>query len=46
MHFWATEYEYARFVALVSYVQQFEAYRNQFYTDIYRFVVLTTRTDA
>ena len=31
--------ENAQFVALVSHVQQFEAYRDQFFTDIYQFVV-------
>ena len=38
--------ENARFVALVSLFEQFEARTNQFFTDIYRLVVLTTRTDA
>ena len=38
--------ENARFVALVSHVQQFEAHRNQFFTDIYGFVVVSVRTDA
>ena len=39
--------ENPRFLALViSYFQQFEAYRNQFFADIYRFVVLTALTDA
>ena len=38
--------ENARFVALVSHVQQFEAHRNQFFADIYQFVVVTARTDA
>ena len=33
--------ENARFVALVSHVQQFKTYRNHFFTDIYRFIVLT-----
>ena len=27
-------------------VQQFEAHRNQFFTDIYQFVVVTARTDS
>ena len=31
----------ARSVALVSHVQQFKAHRNQFFADIYQFVVVT-----
>ena len=34
----------ARFVALVSHDQQFKAHRNQFFTDIYQFVVFTACT--
>ena len=36
----------AQFLVLVSHVQQFEEHRNQFFTDIYRFIMLTTCTDA
>ena len=35
--------ENARFVALVSHVQQFKVHRNQFFTDIYQFVVVTAQ---
>ena len=38
--------ENARFIALVSLFEQFEARTNQFFTDIYRLVVFTARTDA
>ena len=38
--------ENARFEALVSDVQQFQAHRNQFFADIYQFVIVTARTDA
>ena len=38
--------ENARFVALVSRFEKFEARINQFFTDIYRLAVLTARTDA
>ena len=33
----------ARFVALVSFFEEFEACTNQFFTDIYQLVVLTAR---
>ena len=36
----------AQFIALVSLFEQFEGCTNQFFTDIYRLVVLTARTDA
>ena len=35
--------ENARFVALVSLFEQFEGRINQFFTDIYRLVLLTAR---
>ena len=38
--------ENARFVALVSLFEQFELRINQFFTDIYRLVVLIACTDA
>ena len=38
--------ENVRFVTLVSLFEQFETRTNQFFTDIYRLVVLTARTDA
>ena len=38
--------ENALFVALVSLVQQFKAYRKQLFTDIYQFGVFTACTDA
>ena len=38
--------EKAWFVVLVNHVQQFEAHRNQFFADIYQFVVVTAQTDA
>ena len=38
--------ENARFIALVSLFEQFEARTNQFFTGIYRLVVLTVLTDT
>ena len=38
--------ENARFVALVSHVQQFETHRNQFFADIYQFMVVSARIDS
>ena len=37
--------ENAQSVALVSHVQQFEVHRNQFFTNIYQFVVVTAQMD-
>ena len=42
----ACRIENARFVALVSLFEQFEARINQFITDTYRLVVLTARINA
>ena len=38
--------EDARFVALVSHVQQFEAHGSKFFADIYQSVVVTACADA
>ena len=42
----ACQTENARFVALVSVFEKFEAHISQFFTDICRLVVLTARTYA
>ena len=36
----------ARFVALVSHIQLFEAYRSHFFANAYQFVVVTAHIDA